>query len=352
MCEQMHTLHVIKLPCLKTWLNKCPEVFMTLDKYCCPPMYDTVWVAKFWNTLPASTFRAEQFCAIKLKAYMYLHNVGIYKPDCTVSYIKIQPPVSSTIMHVSLLQTCNTKIDEQVNVVCITQNSHPHVGYYTPSEKLDDRPNLFWYDHTFIMQLSKMQGLTRTQILNYSRSDYIDYTRAVHKETEFFFSLLLYLQLNQTCLLQSTPLHSRYTTPQRFFQFWNVFCGMARRSHIEFSISSTIWNRLSFSEDLNFGNKKKSTGAKSGEYGGWGTTVVSCFVENSWIRSDTWPGALSWCSIQVLFVQASGLFLCTASLKCFRTFRKNSIDCLTTWNKLIMNDTLPIKKLSTSFERL
>jgi hypothetical protein len=34
-------------------------------------------------------------------------------------------------------------------------------------------------------------------------------TRAVHKETELFFlNLLLYLQLNQTCLLQSTPLHS------------------------------------------------------------------------------------------------------------------------------------------------
>ena len=34
------------------------------------------------------------------------------------------------------------------------------------------------------------------------------YTRAVQKDTElFFFNLLLYLQLNQTCLLQSTPLY-------------------------------------------------------------------------------------------------------------------------------------------------
>jgi len=34
-------------------------------------------------------------------------------------------------------------------------------------------------------------------------------TRAVHKKTEhYFFYLLLYLKLNQTCLLQSTPLHS------------------------------------------------------------------------------------------------------------------------------------------------
>jgi len=28
------------------------------------------------------------------------------------------------------------------------------------------------------------------------------------KKPNFFFNLLLYLQLNQTCLLQSTPLHS------------------------------------------------------------------------------------------------------------------------------------------------
>ena len=31
-----------------------------------------------------------------------------------------------------------------------------------------------------------------------------------------FFYLLLYLQLNQTCLLQSTPLHSWYTAPNVF----------------------------------------------------------------------------------------------------------------------------------------
>jgi len=43
------------------------------------------------------------------------------------------------------------------------------------------------------------------------------YTRAVHKETELFFlNLLLYLQLNQKCLLQSTPHHSRYTAPNVF----------------------------------------------------------------------------------------------------------------------------------------
>ena len=64
--------------------------------------------------------------------------------------------------------------------------------------------------------------------------------RAVQKDTELF-NFLLYLQLNQTCLLQSTPLYCWYTAPSDFFQFWNaswnVFCGMARRSLANFLLS-------------------------------------------------------------------------------------------------------------------
>ena len=91
------------------------------------------------------------------------------------------------------------------------------------------------------------------------------------KEPNLFnLNLLLYLQLNQTCLLQSTPLYCWYTAPCVFFQFWNaswnVFCGIARRSCGEFSfISSIVWNRRPFKVDFNFGNRKKSAGAKSGE---------------------------------------------------------------------------------------
>jgi len=90
------------------------------------------------------------------------------------------------------------------------------------------------------------------------------------KIPNFFLNLLLYLQLNQTCLLQSTPLYCWYTAPSGFFQFWNaswnVFCGMARRSCSEFSfISSTVWNRRPFRVDFNYENRKKSAGAKSGQ---------------------------------------------------------------------------------------
>jgi hypothetical protein len=42
------------------------------------------------------------------------------------------------------------------------------------------------------------------------------------------------------------------------FQFWNTFCGIARRSSSEIlSVSSIFWNRRPFIVDFNFGNKKK-----------------------------------------------------------------------------------------------
>jgi hypothetical protein len=37
---------------------------------------------------------------------------------------------------------------------------------------------------------------------------------------------------------------------------------------------------------FNFGNKKKSAEAKSGEYGSWEKRVISCFTKNSQIRND------------------------------------------------------------------
>jgi hypothetical protein len=70
------------------------------------------------------------------------------------------------------------------------------------------------------------------------------------KKPNFFFNLLLYLQLNQTCLPQSTPLHSWYTAPNVFSSSGTrpgtCFAGWREgRSLIGFSsISSTVWNRL------------------------------------------------------------------------------------------------------------
>ena len=86
------------------------------------------------------------------------------------------------------------------------------------------------------------------------------YTKSVHKETELFFDLLLYLQLNQTCLLQSTPFHSWYTAPNFFSSSGTrrgmCFAGWREGPLLNFFLSplpSEIGDL--FSEDFNFGNK-------------------------------------------------------------------------------------------------
>ena len=65
------------------------------------------------------------------------------------------------------------------------------------------------------LQQCYLLWLVTPQMLTITNNQYITtgivqqhYTRAVQKDTELFFlNLLLYLQLNQTCLLQSTPLY-------------------------------------------------------------------------------------------------------------------------------------------------
>ena len=44
---------------------------------------------------------------------------------------------------------------------------------------------------------------------------------------------------------------------------------------------------------FNFGNKKKSHGARSGENRGWGKTVTFSFFKNAVTISEVWAGALS-----------------------------------------------------------
>jgi hypothetical protein len=88
--------------------------------------------------------------------------------------------------------------------------------------------------------------------------------------------------------------------------------------------------------EFNFRDKEKATGAKSGDQGGWGTRFFSCFAENS---------RVSRC---VVVVQHPGLvpptFRPLPSHCLPQTLHdlqvKLAIDCLTTWNKLIINDAL------------
>jgi hypothetical protein len=51
-------------------------------------------------------------------------------------------------------------------------------------------------------------------------------------------------------------------------------------------ISSVVSNRRPFSFNFNLGNRKKSQGAKSGEYGGWGMTAVFYFARNCRVRTE------------------------------------------------------------------
>ena len=149
--------------------------------------------------------------------------------------------------------------------------------------------------------------------------NYDDCTSGVHKETEPFFNLLLYLQLNQTCLLQSTPLHSWYTA-FNFFSSSGTRPGTCFAGWREGSLSNFLLSPLpSEIGDLLVriltSGARKSPQRPNLESRVVGGQVVSCFVKNSRIRSDAWAGALTWCSIQVSSVHASDLFLRTASLK-------------------------------------
>ena len=58
---------------------------------------------------------------------------------------------------------------------------------------------------------------------------------------------------------------------------------------------------------FSFGNKKKTQGAKSGEYGGCGNIIVSLLAKNSRTSNDVWAGALSWCKSQFCSSTNSGV---------------------------------------------
>ena len=57
------------------------------------------------------------------------------------------------------------------------------------------------------------------------------------KKPNYFLNLLLYLQLNQTCLLQSTPLHSWYTAPNIFSSSGTCFVGWRKGPVSNFLLS-------------------------------------------------------------------------------------------------------------------
>ena len=51
-------------------------------------------------------------------------------------------------------------------------------------------------------------------------------------------------------------------------------------------IYSMVSNQRPLSFNFSFGNRKKSQGAKTGEYGGWGITTILFFARNWWVRTN------------------------------------------------------------------
>ena len=123
-----------------------------------------------------------------------------------------------------------------------------------------------------------------------------------------------YLEAIQPCGLQSTPLYSARTAFNVLKHSWKAVLGMLRKCASDFVLIASIDSkRRPFSVDLSFGNRKKSAGARSGEYGGCGRTVVACLYKKSRTKNDECEWVLSRWSIHRFSRHASGLFFMTAS---------------------------------------
>ena len=93
---------------------------------------------------------------------------------------------------------------------------------------------------------------------------------------------------------------------QRFFQsskhFSNSIFGIVFSSFSDALLMSTmVVKRRPFKVLFIVGNRKKSHGAMSGEYGGWGIVTVLFLAKNSQTSNEVGAGALSWCKIHELF---------------------------------------------------
>ena len=107
---------------------------------------------------------------------------------------------------------------------------------------------------------------------------------------------------------------------QHFFQsskhFWYALFGISLSSLSDsVFISSIVAKRRPFMGLFNLGNRKKSQGAKSGEYGGWGMITLLFLAKKLRTSNDEWAGALSWCKSHELFFHKSGRFFRIASRK-------------------------------------
>ena len=90
-----------------------------------------------------------------------------------------------------------------------------------------------------------------------------------------------------------------------YCSWWFYSFHSANSSFFNFSfISSIVVRRFPFIAVFSFGKKKKSAGAKSGEYNGWRMITVLFLAKNSSTSINMWAVALSWCKTHDLYVSA------------------------------------------------
>jgi len=123
--------------------------------------------------------------------------------------------------------------------------------------------------------------------------------------------------------LQSTPLLHEYSGPSVSAMLGRIpgspfleLCQVPAAIPLE----SLQWCRIfdPSSEALAWG-RGKSQGTRSGEYGGWGTTVMLFLVKNCENLKDLWAEALSWWIMSFWFCHFCGLLRRTFSRKLLRT---------------------------------
>ena len=103
-----------------------------------------------------------------------------------------------------------------------------------------------------------------------------------------------------------TPLHVNLPLLEAMLQviFWLFVSSFA----FAFT-ASTDSNLVPFNTHLIFGNKKKSHGARSGEYGGCSNMEILCFIKNILTDRALFASTQSWWRTHEPFFQISGLLL-------------------------------------------
>ena len=189
----------------------------------------------------------------------------------------------------------------------------------------------------------------------YLRTYLCMYMREHSKKIPNFFNLLLYLQLNQTCLLESTPLYCWYTAPSCFsssgtrpgtcFAWW-------LEGPVANFLPSEIGDLLGCTSTLGTGKTPQEPNLESRGLG----------HDNSLLLRQKFTDKKRRVGRYIVMVQHTGLVCSTPQAFSFTLLPSNAswrsiklfIDCLTTWNKLMMNNALPTKKtinIAFTFER-